>query len=164
MLGRVTLDRLGPWRLWLVRHLWGVAYLTNLVVIINVVVAVGAWRRGLDGVLVASVGLSIGLVGSLLLLVAMSRRWRARAAAERRQRIGPQRDPGTSPVPWISTETWRREQALDPDLELLSGVQEMTSCVDQPNVYVADSHDRALAPIVECLREAPAVEIKVVVA
>ena len=162
MLGRVTLDRLGPWRLWLVRHLWGVAYLTNLVVIINVVVAVGAWRRGFDGVLVASVGLSIGLVGSLLLLVAMSRRWRARAAAERRQRIGTQRDPGTSPVPWISTETWRREQALDPDLELLSGVQEM--CVDQPNVYVADSHDRALAPIVECLREAPAVEIKVVVA
>ncbi len=51
------------------------------------------------------------------------------------------RDPGEAPVPWISDETWLREESWTiPDYD------ERLPCIDDPRPVVARDFDRDLAP------------------
>jgi diazepam-binding inhibitor (GABA receptor modulator, acyl-CoA-binding protein) len=50
------------------------------------------------------------------------------------------RDPGPSPVPWISNETWRREESWVPDGE------ERYPFVDDPQLVIVSNAERERAP------------------
>lgn len=154
MPSQVRLDGLGPGRLWLVRHVFGVGYACIVVGILSLVVAGVAWHRGaaeLAGAALATVG-SAGAAASLA--ISLARKWRARGEDELRRRVG-DRDPGDSPVPWISTETWRRGQAWDPAHELLHGPPESQPCVEGPEVVPVGPDDREVAPVVRLTVRAP---------
>lgn len=87
------------------------------------------------------------------------REWKGRAGMDRREakhrfvRLADQlgyRDPGEVPVPWISEQTWRREESWPaPDYD------EPFPCVNDPRVVVVPPSLREMSPTVATAESVP---------
>jgi hypothetical protein len=135
-------------RLFVIRSSFFVAYGC---VIAGGAAAVGAaiaWHRG-STELAKNVVLIVPLAVALMFTwTRLAKRWHAQAADDLRRELGESREPRESPVPWISSETWRRENAWNPHYEVLYGDPAGGASVEEAQVFEADDHDRDAAPVV----------------
>jgi hypothetical protein len=146
---RDTKLRVPSWKVFVVRHAFALEYGCTVVAALAGLVAFVIWRRGVDGGARAAISVAAVAAGTVGALIPLTRRWRRQAIEELRRTVG-DRDPGGSPVAWISDETWRRENAWDPGRELIFGHDRNDSlpCVDDPAVVIVAESERAAAPVV----------------
>ena len=103
--------------------------------------------------------LLISIVAFLAIMpgVWLARRWRARALVALAGSIG-DLDPGDSPVPWISTALWRRENRRSLEMELETGPATLAPCLVDATAFVAEAADQAGAPVAVVADDAPVPE------
>lgn len=143
-------------RLWVVRHVFELTYATFLLTVLGALVAGLAWHFGARSTAYAAISLAGTLVVGSVAIVFRAREWKRRGIAALR-RDAAKRDPGDSPVPWISTSTWRRGHRWDPGRELLYGARARARararverpCVEEASIVRVTPEDREAAPIVD---------------
>ena len=136
------------WRLAAARNPGSIVYGCVVIGGVSAFIAWACGKAGLDeGVYVCG---AIAVIAFLAIgpLVWAAGRWKRRAQSELRERIG-ERDPGDSPVAWISTELWRRANRWDIEMESQLGAPDPMPSVDAAILVVTDAEDRARAPVIE---------------
>lgn len=151
----MRIEARAAWQAWIARRAFMFGHATVVATVLGAVIVGALWVRG-ESSLALRLGLALGVVvAGLGTTFVLARRWFSAAVEELRARVG-DRDRGPSPVPWISTETWRREQPWDAAYEVLYGREgEGRPAVDEPTVCVATDADRRDAPRVEPTMDPP---------
>ncbi len=149
-----ALTSVRPWQIRLARRSMAAGLLLNCLLLFLLVAALYSY---LDEHLAGARfhGIGAGLTLGILLLMRMVRdRWIKRGVAELREQFG-DRDPGPSPVPWISTPIWQGLQRWDIQFELLYGFAELEPCVEEWELCFVDAQRRLVAPVVAPLAGLP---------
>lgn len=150
---------IGSTRTWLARRTFSIGYLAIVVLILGTIIAVAVAARPSLGSAKSVAFVAIAISGALMILRQFAVRWEKAAIRELINTVGV-RDPGDSPVSWISDETWRRAERWNPEYEFhFPGPHEPRPCVSEPEPVEVNESDKQRAPIVS-VDSTPAQEIE----